>query len=329
MKKIKFGIIGCSSIAERTVIPAILKAKNSELSFIGSRTEEKARKFAKKFSCKKYGSYKEVLENHDVDAVYISLPIALQEKMVLDSAKAKKHILCEKSATTSFRSAEKMIEACKKNNIQILEGFSFTYHPQQQKVSEYIKNNKMGNVFSFVGKYGFILPYSKNNFRFNKELGGGVLNDVGCYLVKASRIIFKTNPISVNCNLYSKKKSDVDLKGSIYMRFPNNKIAVGLFSYLDSYQSNYEIWGEKGSISLERAFNAKYNVSTSIQTTIKDKTKIIKIKPTNQTEKLILDFCDVIGNSKNKVNLSNELLNQALVMEKARISNNTQKTILL
>lgn len=329
MKKIKFGIIGCSSIAERTVIPAILKAKNSELSFVGSRTEEKAKKFAKKFSCKKYGSYKEVLKNQDVDAVYISLPIALQEKMVLNSAKAKKHILCEKSATTSFRSAEKMIQTCKKNNVQILEGFSFIYHPQQQKVSEYIKNNKIGNVFSFVGKFGFALPYSKNNFRFNKELGGGVLNDVGCYLIKASRMIFKTNPISINCNLYSEKKLDVDLKGSIYMRFPNNKIAVGLFSYLDSFQSNYEIWGQKGSISLGRAFNAKYNVSTSIQTTIKDKTKRIKIKPTNQSEKMISYFCNTIINSKNKTNLNNEFLNQALVMEKARLSNNMQKTILL
>lgn len=328
MKKIRFGIIGCSSIAERTVIPAILKAKNSELSFVGSRTEEKAKKFAKKFSCKKYGSYKEVLENHDVDAVYISLPIALQEKMVLDSAKARKQILCEKSATTSFDSAKKMVHACKKNNVQILEGFSFTYHTQQQKVSEFIENDKIGNVFSFIGKYGFVLPYSKNNFRFNKELGGGVLNDVGCYLIKASRIIFKTNPISINCNLYSEKKSNVDLKGSIYMKFPNNKIAVGLFSYIDSFQSNYEIWGEKGSISLERAFNAKYNMSTSLQTIIKDKTKRIKIKPTDQTEKMILHFCDSI-NSKNKINLNNELLNQALVMEKARISNNTQKTILL
>jgi predicted dehydrogenase len=329
MKKIKFGIIGCSSIAERTVIPAILKAKNSELSFVGSRTEEKAKKFAKKFSCKKYGSYKEVLENNDIDAVYISLPIALQEKMVLDSAKAKKHILCEKSSTISFRSAEKMIQTCKKNNVQILEGFSFIHHPQQKKVSEYIKNNKIGDVFSFIGKYGFILPYSKNNFRFNKELGGGVLNDVGCYLIKASRMIFETNPISVNCNLYSEKKSDVDLKGSIYMKFPNNKIAVGLFSYLDNFQSNYEIWGQKGSISLERAFNAKYNVSTSIQTTIKDKIEKFKTKPTNQSEKMILYFCDVITNSKNKSNLNNELLNQALVMEKARLSNDMQKTILL
>ena len=257
MKKIKFGIIGCSAIAERIVIPAILKAKNSELEFIGSRSEGKAKKFAKKFSCRNYGSYKEVLERKDIDAVYISLPIALQEKIVLDSAKARKHILCEKSVTTSFHSAEKIIQSCEKNNVHILEGFSFIYHPQQQKVLEYIKNNKIGTVFSFIGKYGFVLPYSKKDFRFKKELGGGVLNDVGCYLIKTSRMIFKTNPISVNCNLYLKKKNGIDLKGSVYMRFPNNRISVGLFSYLDSFQSKYELWGEKGIISLERAFNAK------------------------------------------------------------------------
>ena len=327
MKKIKFGIIGCSAIAERIVIPAILKAKNSELEFIGSRSEGKAKKFAKKFSCRNYGSYKEVLERKDIDAVYISLPIALQEKIVLDSAKARKHILCEKSVTTSFRSAEKIIQSCEKNNVQILEGFSFIYHPQQQKVLEYIKNNKIGTVFSFIGKYGFVLPYSKKDFRFKKELGGGVLNDVGCYLIKTSRMIFKTNPISVNCNLYLKKKNGIDLKGSVYMRFPNNRIAVGLFSYLDSFQSKYELWGEKGIISLERAFNAKYNMGTNIQITIKDKTKKIKIQPSNQSEKMILDFCNIITNSKNETKLRKELLDQALIMEKARISNKTQKTI--
>ena len=111
MKKIRFGIIGCSSIADRRTIPAILRAENSELTFVGSRSQKKAEKFAKKFSCKNYGSYEEVLERKDVDAVYISLPIGLQEKGALDSAKAGKHILCEKSTTISYKSAEKIVKA--------------------------------------------------------------------------------------------------------------------------------------------------------------------------------------------------------------------------
>jgi len=172
--KIRFGIIGCSSIAERNTIPAIKQAQNSDLRYIGSRYHHKAQKFSKKFSCRYYGSYEDVLETDDVDAVYISLPITLQEEWVLKSAKAGKHILCEKSAATSYKSAKKMVNACKKNNVQILEAFSFVYHPQQKKVLEIIKKGTIGKIFSFSAKFGFVLPYSTNNFRFKKSLGGVV-----------------------------------------------------------------------------------------------------------------------------------------------------------
>lgn len=329
MKKIRFGIIGCSSIADRRTIPAILKAKNSELTFVGSRSQKKAEKFAKKFSCKNYGSYVEVLERKDVDAVYISLPIGLQEKVALDSAKAGKHILCEKSATTSYKSAEKIVKACKKNNLVILEGFSFAYHPQQKKVLDLIKNKKIGNVFSFIGKYGFVLPYSKDDFRFKKTLGGGVLNDVGCYLIKASRMIFQTNPISINCELSSERKGAIDFKGSIHMKFPNNRISVGLFSYVDSFQSRYELWGDNGIIFLDRAFNVRNNMKTNILMMTKNKIKKIKIQPVDQSEKMIMDFCNNITKFNKETIFEKEFLNQALILEKARISNKKKQTIII
>ena len=329
MKKIRFGIIGCSSIADRRTIPAILKAKNSELTFVGSRSQKKAEKFAKKFSCKNYGSYEEVLERKDVDTVYISLPIGLQEKVALDSAKAGKHILCEKSATTSYKSAEKIVEACKKNNLVILEGFSFAYHPQQKKVLDLIKNKKIGNVFSFIGKYEFVLPYSKDDFRFKKTLGGGVLNDVGCYLIKASRMIFQTNPISINCELYSERKGGIDLKGSIHMKFPNNRISLSLFSYLDSFQSGYELWGDNGIISLNRAFNVRNNMETNILMMTKNKIKKMKIQAVDQSEKMIIAFCNNITKFNKETIFEKEFLNQALILEKARISNKKKKTIII
>ena len=78
--KIRFGIIGCSSIAEKSTIPAITKTSQAKLQMLGSRSVKKAKKFANKFSCDLYGNYEEILERNDIDAVYISLPIGLQEK---------------------------------------------------------------------------------------------------------------------------------------------------------------------------------------------------------------------------------------------------------
>ena len=116
-KKIRFGIIGCSQIANSSTIPAILESRFAELEFVGSRTNSKAKKFARKFDCEKYGTYEDVLNDNQVDAVYISVPIGLHEKWSILAAKAGKHILCEKSISDSFKSAKKMVSESKKYNI--------------------------------------------------------------------------------------------------------------------------------------------------------------------------------------------------------------------
>ena len=159
MKKINFGVIGCSSISKKTTIPSILASTFSDIEIIGSRSQNRSKTFAKNFSCKKYGDYNDVLENPNVDAVYISLPISLQEKWVIKSAKAGKHIICEKSATTSFNSAKKMLKECKKNNVRLMEGFSFRFHPQHNKISKILKQKKIGKPFCFFGQYIFTLPF--------------------------------------------------------------------------------------------------------------------------------------------------------------------------
>ena len=97
MDSIKFGIIGCSRIAKRSVIPAILKSEFAELEIIGSRTQEKANEFSNEFNCKKFGTYDDVISDDSVDAVYISTPIGTHKEWVMKAASAGKHIYCEKS----------------------------------------------------------------------------------------------------------------------------------------------------------------------------------------------------------------------------------------
>ena len=79
MDSIKIGIIGCSRIAKRSVIPAIIKSKYAEIEMIGSRTENKAKEFSKEFNCEKYGTYEDVIKNKSIDAVYISTPLGTHD----------------------------------------------------------------------------------------------------------------------------------------------------------------------------------------------------------------------------------------------------------
>ncbi|MEX0861729.1 Gfo/Idh/MocA family protein [Nitrosopumilus sp.] len=336
MTPIRFGIIGCSRIARRSVIPAIIKSEFSELEFIGSRSTEKAKEFSKEFNCKKFGMYEDVISDKNVDAVYISTPIGTHEEWSVKAALEGKHIYCEKSSTTSFESAKNMIECSKQNNVRIMEGFMFRFHPQHKKVKELIDTNKIGDLISFDGKFGFP-AFPEGDIRYNKDLGGGFLNDSGCYPIAASRMIFDKEPVSVSCNLSIDPKTDVDIRGTSYLVFDNKNTASITYGNGNYYQAKYDLWGSEGIISSERAYSVPINFETNIKlqfssnhdwTSKKDEN--YKITPTDHFLEMINEFClDISQKQKSKINFENELENQAKVMEAHRLSNNKQRLVSL
>jgi len=324
-KKIKFGIIGCSEIANSSTIPAILESRYAKLEFIGSRTNSKAKKFARKFECEKYGTYEDVLNDNQVDAVYISVPIGLHEKWSIRAAKAGKHILCEKSISDSFKSAKKMVSESKKYNVRIMEGFMFRFHPSIKKVSNLLNKKTIGEVFSFQSRYGFP-SISKKNIRYQKKIGGGILNDAGCYPICASRILFNEEPESVYCKLNINKKYNIDEFADISLSFKSGKISKMNLGYGLFYQSIYEIWGSKGILNLSKAYNIPPDMSASLKINTKKVTEI-KIKPANHFKLMINNFAKEIKNKKNQINFEKDIINQAKVMEAARISNKEKRSV--
>mgnify|MGYP006093272345 CR=1 FL=1 len=318
-KVLKFGILGCSNIANNSVIPAIKKSKYADLVFVGSRNKSKAKQFASKFKCKNYGTYDDVLSSNDIDAVYISTPIALHEKWVLESAKAKKHIICEKSSTTSFKSAQKMVCATKENNVKLMEGLMFKFHPSHNLVKKFIKKN-IGKLFSFQSQYGF--PFvSKSNIRFKKELGGGVFNDAACYPICASRMIFDKEPKEIFVSLQIDKKSQVDTKASVFLKFNDGEIACGSVGYDLEYQNYYSVWGKKGFLEISRSYNVPISMKPKISIISQQKT-ISHLAPSyDHFLGMIDNFVQICTkNSKTVLNEEKELLLQALIMEYGRKS---------
>lgn len=327
MKKIKIGIIGCSRIAESSVIPAIKSSETAELYMLGSRETKKAKKFAEKFQCENYGTYEDIICNDNIDAVYISTPVGLHEKWTIESLKSKKHVLCEKSSTTNYESAKRMVRIAKENQMRILEGFMFRFHPSHKKVLEIIHEEKIGKIYSFYGQYGFPdVPHS--DIRYNKELGGGVLNDAGCYPICASRMIFRKKPIEVYCNLTMNKDHDIDTNASITIRFDGDIIAKMTVGYNLGYQSKYRIWGEKGLIQLSRAYNIPPDMKPIIQMEFAEKDEKILLEPANHFQLMVDSFCKVILEEENeKFNFEEDLLIQAAIMEACRKSFTEKRVI--
>ena len=208
-----------------------------------------------------------------------------------------------------------------------MEGFMYRFHPSHQKVKKCINEKTIGEIFLFSSKYGFP-PISKDNIRYNKSLGGGILNDAGCYPINASRMLFESEPKGVYCNLVIDKETHVDTKATLLMNFDGNKQSQSNVGYDLEYQSNYELWASDGFLSLTRAYNippdmpAKFNIKNS------NKSEEILIEPVNHFQLMVEAFGnEIIKSNYNKFNFEEDLLNQAKVMEACRISNNEKRYV--
>ena len=329
IRKLKIGIIGCSQIAENSVIPAIKKSKFSELEYIGSRSKQKGEKFANKFHCKNFGDYEDVLESKHVDAVYISTPVGLHEKWTMKATKNQKHVLCEKSSTSSYKSAKKMVKSSSDNNVRLMEGLMFRFHPSHKKVIDFIKKKYLGKTFAFYGRYGFP-PISKNNIRYDKKLGGGIVNDAVCYPVCASRFIFGNEPKKIYASTEIDPKSGIDEKVSVTLDFDDNCHAHMISGYNLFYQNSYSIWGQNGTISLSRAYNIPPNMKPNLSIQSKKLCEEIKTKSDNHFILMINTFFkNILKNQTNRNDFEIDLLKQAKVMEAIRLSIKQKRSIVL
>lgn len=312
--------MGCSRIAESSTIPAIMASPYAELIQMGSRDPKKAEQFANKFNCKDHGTYEDMLTNNNIDAIYISTPVGLHEEWAIKAAKAGKHILCEKSSTTSYSSAKNMVDVARRNNVRLMEGFMFRFHPSHKKVLGLIHNDVLGNIFSFYSRYGF-QAVPKSDIRYKKELGGGILNDAACYPICASRIIFGREPIEVMCNLQIDKETRIDERAFVTINYGQDQMAQMVVGYGLFYQSLYSVWGTSGMLKLSRSYNIPPDMSASLIINSNTENKELMIEPADHFTLMINGFCkEVLNLEPSTFNFENDLLNQAKVMEAARLS---------
>src|SRR3989338_7076646 len=317
MKKIRFGVLGCSNFLRKRILDAFSKSLYAEMVCLSSRDLEKAKKWAEEFKIESYDSYEGLLKRKDIDAVYVSLPVGLHKEWAVKSANAGKHVLCEKSLAGSLDDVKEIIDSCRKNNVRLAENIMIKYHPQHNKVLDIITKGDLGNILSFKSSFGIPSP-DKENIRYKKELGGGILNDVSCYLVFMSRFLFKEEPISVFCSLNLDENKLIDISGSFLMEFPGNKKALGDFGYGKSYQNNYNLWGSKGLIKVNRAYSISDDVSPDIDFISDLENKKIESQAANQYARKIDAFClDILENRDSDFS---GILNQAKVMESLRLS---------
>jgi predicted dehydrogenase len=247
--KLRWGILATGSIANQFA-EGLAVCNSGELVAVGSRTIERATDFCAKHGGTPYGSYAEVYNHPDVDAVYIATPHHTHMDDTIAVAKAGKAILCEKPFTLNAIEAERALKAVKEAGVFFMEAFMYRCTKQTARVREWIESGIIGEVKLVNAEFAFQASDDWNNFRNDPALGGGGLMDVGTYCVSIARLAFGEEPID-GTYISQKSAKGVDWIGSGQLRFSSDRTAVFTTGVGIVCNNGASIYGDKGRIVIE------------------------------------------------------------------------------
>lgn len=259
MDKIKWGILSTAHIARTQLIPAIQRADQAEVVAIASRGSKVHDVAAELQIAKAYESYEELLNDAEIDAVYIPLPNHLHKEWVIKAAQKGKHVLCEKPIALTAQEAEEIVQACEEHGVKFMEAFMYQLHPQHQRVRDIIKSGEIGEVKLFKSSHSFFLNNRTGDIRMKKEMGGGALYDVGCYSLHVLRSVLQAEPVQMRGIGKLDSETEVDLSSFLYLEMDNGIPAVIDCSFDMTGRNEYEVVGTKGSIKVPYAFRPDVN----------------------------------------------------------------------
>jgi len=313
---VRFGLIACSSIARRRFVPALKTSAVARLERVGSRDAAKAEKFARDFDCAKFGSNEAVLTDPEVDAVYISTPIAQHEQWARLAAQHGKHILCEKSAFRSHTATGEVLRLCGAKKLRFMEGFGFRYHPQHTLVQKLIAGGRIGAARIFHGELTYPKPPA-GDFRLDVKLGGGVFFDGGGYPIAAALMTMPSAPVSVSGQLHFDAETKVDDIVAVTLVFAGGEVAQCTAGFGLQYRARYSVIGTEGRIELKRAYSVLPDASSVVVLETKSGIEKITVPPADQFRLMIDDFADEISSGKRERGFEDQCLKQSAVMDAA------------
>ena len=250
---LRWGVLSTANIGRAAVIPAIHAAPNSVMTAVASRSLETAQAFAAKQQIPTaYGSYAALLDDDQIDAVYIPLPNSLHREWVLRAVAAGKHVLCEKPLALSAAECLEMAAAADQQGVKLMEAFMYRFHPRTERVIDLAQSGALGPLHHIDAAFTFRLT-RPDNIRFQAELGGGALMDVGCYCVNLARTVAGREPVEVQAHA-AWHPGGVDERMAGTLRFDNDLVAQFDCALTMARRESYTVAGTDGFLTAPHAF---------------------------------------------------------------------------
>ncbi len=260
-KKINWGIIGLGNIAHQFANDLMLFEK-AKLQGVASRSPDKARAFAEKYnSVKYYGSYRELADDPEIDAIYIATPHTSHFENTMMCLQAGKAVLCEKPMGVNSEQVKTMINEAKSRKLFLMEAIWTRFIPATEKVLELIENQSIGNINFVRADFGFKADENPEGRVFNKKLGGGSLLDIGIYPIYLSLLMLGV-PKTIHA-MARMTETQVDSFCAMLFDYANGGKAILDSTVETSTPIEGTIYGTKGTIKMHSPFHHSKKITLS------------------------------------------------------------------
>lgn len=260
---LRWGLVSTARINDR-LLDAVARSERSQFIAVASRDGQRARAYADRWELPiAFGSYAEMLECDELDAVYISLPNDQHAEWSVRFADAGKHVLCEKPLALSTAEVDEMMAAAARNSVVIQEALATRFHPQTARVAGLIAGGTLGRVIFGEGVFDFTMP-NTTDIRLDPELGGGAMWDVGCYVVAFYQAVLREDPVRASAHaVWGPTGVDLAFAGSL--SYPSGACVQFTASMITPVARLARIVGEQGTLILDQPWLTNIGALTTVQ----------------------------------------------------------------
>jgi D-xylose 1-dehydrogenase (NADP+, D-xylono-1,5-lactone-forming) len=311
-RKLRFGIIGASRIAQDGHIPACKSSTEAELIALASRDANKASNWAQKYGIpKSYGSYQDLLNDDEIEAVIITLPNNLHVEWTINALKAGKHVICEKPFSRKSVEAIEAVSEAKKGNLILHEAYTLLFLPAVRHMQEVLAKGIIGDVKGATMDLHFVIKDWENDSRLKINLDMGVLMDAGCYCIHLLRHVIGRKINGVHLMKHHHPQNGVDCYAQGLVAFEGGIPASFIVSSITNlFSCRLEVHGTLGRIVLPDYFGGN---KLTIENMDGAKTK--SFASVNRFEEQIDSFSRAVRGEGTLPFTMDDIIDQAKAME--------------
>jgi predicted dehydrogenase len=262
-KKLGWALVGLGSLSKNQIAPALQNSKYSKLAAVVTGTPSKGVEWREKYGLAEnkvysYENFDKIIDDKDIDVVYIVLPNSMHHEYVLRAAKAGKHVFCEKPMANTAKECREMIAACEKANVKLGVGYRCQFEAHHKEAIRFGREKVFGDLKHVNAEFGFKIGDPKQ-WRLRKDLaGGGAMMDVGVYALNACRYLIGEEPVEISA-METKtdpvKFAEVDETITWQMKFASGVTANCMTTYAFNGANHFSVIAEKGRYGMGPAYS--------------------------------------------------------------------------